>query len=95
MYTDYNPLQHIFGQTADISRTTANRVQRRAVSLFVYNYDSQYCPSYLNSSADALACLLLEKTTDTSEKADIQLMRLAIFEDFQLNAKSFTSTYTQ
>ena len=90
LYTDHRPLQYIFGPTADISRTAANRLQRWAVSLSVYNYDIQYRPSHLNSSADALSRLPLATTTDASEEADIQHIRSVMFEDLPLTEKGLS-----
>ena len=87
LYTDHKPLQYIFGPTADISRTAANRLQQWAVSLSVYNYNIQYRPSHLNSSADALSRLPLATTTDAFEEADIQHIRSVMFEDLLLTEK--------
>ena len=64
IYSDHQPLKHLFDENRQIPNLASARIQRWALLLAAYSYTIRYCSGKAMANTDALSRLPLPKTTD-------------------------------
>ena len=64
IYSDHQPLKHLFDETRQVPTLASARIQRWALLLAAYNYTIRYRPGKAMANADALSRLPLPETID-------------------------------
>ncbi len=64
IYSDHQPLKHLFDKNRQIPNLASARIQRWALLLAAYSYTIRYCSGKAMANTDALSRLPLPKTTD-------------------------------
>lgn len=76
IYSDHQPLRHIFSESKGVPTMAASRIQRWALTLSAYEYSIAYRPGKDQAHADALSRLpLAEKPATVPVPGDLLLLK--------------------
>ncbi|XP_062540765.1 uncharacterized protein K02A2.6-like [Armigeres subalbatus] len=85
LQTDHQPLLRIFGSKKGIPVYTANRLQRFALNLLLYDFDIEYVPTHKFGNADLLSRLINQHVKPDE---DYVIASLNLEEDLRAVAQS-------